>query len=172
MASSLTSANSCTHRFGLRSFMSALVLIPLLLTGMVTGAVFTSGSDVNEGRGRYTTQADNDSLGNLQPTNLPSPSPLATSSISPSTSQSPTGPSQSFGISPSSSYSPSETQLAADSHTVVFDPANGGEAERVTVLDGSLASPPADNPKRDGYRFDGWSDHQGHHLEGQVDPGD
>ncbi|MBH9971923.1 InlB B-repeat-containing protein [Bifidobacterium sp. W8109] len=139
--------------------MSALVLIPLLLTGMVTGAVFTSGSDVNEGRGRYTTQADNDSLGNLQPTNLPSPSPLATSSISPSTSQSPTGPSQSFGISPSSSYSPSETQLAADSHTVVFDPANGGEAERVTVLDGSLASPPADNPKRDGYRFDGWSEH-------------
>ena len=25
--------------------------------------------------------------------------------------------------------------------------------------DGSLASPPADNPKRDGYRFDGWSEH-------------
>ncbi|WP_332468267.1 RCC1 domain-containing protein [Bifidobacterium choladohabitans] len=25
--------------------------------------------------------------------------------------------------------------------------------------DGALASPPADNPKRDGYRFDGWSEH-------------
>ena len=25
--------------------------------------------------------------------------------------------------------------------------------------DGSLASPPAENPKRDGYRFDGWSEH-------------
>ena len=159
MASSSASADSCTHRFGLRSFMSALVLIPLLLTGMVTGAVFTSGSDVNEGRGRYTTQADNDSLGNLQSTNLPSPSPLATSSISPSTSQFQTGPSQSFGISPSSSYSTAVIKSAADSHTVVFDPANGGEAQRVTVLDGSLASPPADNPKRDGYRFDGWSEH-------------
>uniref|UniRef100_A0ABS3IVR9 InlB B-repeat-containing protein n=1 Tax=Bifidobacterium asteroides TaxID=1684 RepID=A0ABS3IVR9_9BIFI len=42
---------------------------------------------------------------------------------------------------------------------MVFDPANGGKAERVSVQDGSLASPPADNPKRDGYRFDGWSEH-------------
>ena len=41
----------------------------------------------------------------------------------------------------------------------MFDPANGSKAERVTVPDGSLASPPADNPKRDGYRFDGWSEH-------------
>ncbi|MDT7510936.1 InlB B-repeat-containing protein [Bifidobacterium sp. H6bp9] len=51
------------------------------------------------------------------------------------------------------------TQSAADSHIVVFDPADGSKAERVTVPDGSLASPPADNPKRDGYRFDGWSEH-------------
>ena len=42
---------------------------------------------------------------------------------------------------------------------MVFDPADGSKAERVTVPDGSLASPPADNPKRDGYRFDGWSEH-------------
>ena len=27
------------------------------------------------------------------------------------------------------------------------------------MSDGSLASPPADNPKHDGYRFDGWSEH-------------
>ncbi|MBI0150069.1 InlB B-repeat-containing protein, partial [Bifidobacterium sp. M0353] len=64
-----------------------------------------------------------------------------------------------MGISPSSSYSPAGTQSAADSHTVVFDPANGSKAERVTVPDGSLASPPADNPKHAGYRFDGWSEH-------------
>ncbi|MBI0136229.1 MULTISPECIES: InlB B-repeat-containing protein [Bifidobacterium] len=42
---------------------------------------------------------------------------------------------------------------------MVFDPADGSKAERVTVPDGALASPPADNPKRDGYRFDGWSEH-------------
>ena len=42
---------------------------------------------------------------------------------------------------------------------MVFDPANGSKTERVTVPDGSLASPPADNPKRDSYRFDGWSEH-------------
>ncbi|MBI0127002.1 InlB B-repeat-containing protein [Bifidobacterium sp. W8101] len=42
---------------------------------------------------------------------------------------------------------------------MVFDPADGSKTERVTVPDGSLASPPADNPKRDGYRFDGWSEH-------------
>ncbi|WP_259465344.1 InlB B-repeat-containing protein [Bifidobacterium sp. wkB344] len=63
-------------------------------------------------------------------------------------------------MSPSSSYSAAGTQSAADSHTVVFDPANGSKGERVTVQDGSLASPPADNPKCDGYRFDGWSEHE------------
>ena len=42
---------------------------------------------------------------------------------------------------------------------MVFDPADGSKAERVTVPDGALVSPPADNPKRDGYRFDGWSEH-------------
>ena len=139
--------------------MSAMVLIPLLLTGMATGTVFASGSDVNGGGGRYTTQADNGSLSNLQPSSLPSPSPLTTSSVSSSPVQTPSGSSQSLGISPSSSYSPAGTQSAADSHTVVFDPADGGKAERVTVQDGALASPPADNPKRDGYRFDGWSEH-------------
>ncbi len=49
MVSSSTSADSRTHRFGLRSLMSAMVLIPLLLTGMATGTVFASGSDVNGG---------------------------------------------------------------------------------------------------------------------------
>ena len=42
---------------------------------------------------------------------------------------------------------------------MVFDPADGSKTERVTVPDGALASPPADNPKRDSYRFDGWSEH-------------
>ncbi|MBI0142603.1 InlB B-repeat-containing protein [Bifidobacterium sp. W8106] len=42
---------------------------------------------------------------------------------------------------------------------MVFDPADGSKAERVTVPDGALVSPPADNPKRDGYRFNGWSEH-------------
>ena len=139
--------------------MSALVLIPLLLTGMATGTVFASGSDVNGGGGRYTAQVDNGSLSDLQPTSLPSPSSLTTSSVSSSPVQTPTGSSQSLGISPSSSYSPAGIQSAADSHTVVFDPADGSKTERVTVPDGSLASPPADNPKRDGYRFDGWSEH-------------
>ena len=133
--------------------MSAMVLIPLLLTGMATGTVFASGSDVNRGGGRYTAQADNGSLGNLQPTNLPSPSPLTTSSVSPSPAQTPTGLSD---IHTDTKIQP----VSADSHTVVFDPANGSKAERVTVQDGSLASPPADNPKRDGYRFDGWSEHE------------
>ena len=49
VVSSSTSAGSRKHRFGLRSLMSALVLIPLLLTGMATGTVFASGSDVNGG---------------------------------------------------------------------------------------------------------------------------
>ena len=40
-------------------------------------------------------------------------------------------------------------------HVVRFDPANGSAPVRSTVREGSLASPPA-NPRRDGYRFDGW----------------
>ena len=132
--------------------MSALVLIPLLLTGMATGTVFASGSDVNGGGGRYTAQVDKDSMGDLQPTSPSSTSPLTTSSVSPSPVQTPSGL--------SNAHTDAETQLsAAGSHTVVFDHANGGKAERVSVQDGSLASPPADNPKRDGYRFDGWSEH-------------
>ena len=51
MVSSSTSAGSHTHGFGLRPLMSAMVLIPLLLTGMATGTVFASGSDVNGGGG-------------------------------------------------------------------------------------------------------------------------
>lgn len=51
MVSSSTSADSCTHRLGPHSLMSALVLIPLLLTGMATGTVFASGPDVNGGGG-------------------------------------------------------------------------------------------------------------------------
>ena len=158
MASLSTSAGFCIHRFSLRSLLSTSVVIPLLLTFMTTGTVFASGSDANEGEGRYPDQIDDGSLGHLQPSNLPSPSPLTTSSIPPSTSQSPTGPSQSPRISPSSPSPPTESQPSADSHTVVFDPADGTRSERVTVQDGALASPPADNPKRDGYRFDGWSE--------------
>ena len=158
MASLSTSAGFCIHRFSLRSLLSTSVVIPLLLTCMTTGTVFASGSDANEGEGRYPDQIDDGSLGHLQPSNLPSPSPLMTSSIPPSTSQSPTGPSQSPRISPSSPSPPTESQPSADSHTVVFDPADGTRSERVTVQDGALASPPADNPKRDGYRFDGWSE--------------
>nr|WP_258326576.1 InlB B-repeat-containing protein [Bifidobacterium asteroides] len=125
---------------------------------MATGTVFASVSDANEGEGSYPDQIDDGSLGHLQPSSLPSPSPLTTSSISPSTSQSPTGPSQSPRISPSSPSPPIESQPSTDSHTVVFDPADGTRSERVIVQDGALASPPADNPKRDGYRFDGWSE--------------
>ena len=156
MVSSSTSVDSRSHRFGLRSLISTLVLIPLLLTGMAAGTVFASDSDVNGGGGRYTNSVDNGSLGNLQPTTLPSPSPLTTSSVSPSPAQS-----QSEST-PSNSHEDAKTQSAtADSHTVVFDPANGGKAERVTVPDGSLASPPIRNPQRDGYRFDGWAEHDG-----------
>ncbi|PXY88344.1 RCC1 domain-containing protein [Bifidobacterium asteroides] len=132
--------------------MSALVLIPLLLTGMVTGTVFTSGSDINEGGGRYTAQIDNNSLSDLQPTNLPSPSPLATSSIAPSPAQTPT---DIFDSRTDTETKPDAT----GSHTAVFDPADGGRPERVTVPDGSMTSPPLDNPKRDGYRFVGWFEH-------------
>ena len=132
--------------------MSALVLIPLLLTGMATGTVFASGSDVNGGGGRYTAQVDNGSLSDLQPTSLPSPSPLTTSSVSSSPVQTPTGL--------STPHADAETKsAAAGSHTVVFDSDDGGKAERLTVPDGSLASPPVNNPKRDGYRFDGWFEH-------------
>ena len=156
MVSSSTSADSRSHRFGLRSLISTMVLIPLLLTGMAAGTVFASDSDVNGGGGRYTDPVDNGSLGNLQPTSLPSPSPLTTSSVSPSPAQS-----QSEST-PSHSHEDAKTQSAtADSHTVVFDPANGSKAERVTVPDGSLASPPIRNPQRDGYRFDGWAEHDG-----------
>ena len=78
MASLSASADFCMHGFSLRSLLSSLVLIPLLLTGMATGTVFASGSDVNEGGGHHSDQIDDGSLGHLQPSSLPSPSPLTT----------------------------------------------------------------------------------------------
>ena len=42
-----------------------------------------------------------------------------------------------------------------------FDPADGSKPNQATVKTGNLASPPKNNPQREGSRFDGWT------LDGQ-----
>ena len=43
------------------------------------------------------------------------------------------------------------------SHIVRFDPADGSKPTQSTVKTGTLATPPQQNPQRQGFRFDGWT---------------
>ena len=138
-------------RFRLRQLVLALVLL-VLLSGLGVVAAAAGGSatvaDKTEpsilagGRGGQPFRlADGSSA--VSPSlhgeeGVPvSPSPLAHAGTS-------------VGRPTASSATGGQT-----AHVVRFDPANGSAPVRSTVREGSLASPPA-NPRRDGYRFDGW----------------
>ncbi|WP_229131640.1 RCC1 domain-containing protein [Bifidobacterium mizhiense] len=59
---------------------------------------------------------------------------------------------------------PAESAKKTDNqatHVVRFDPADGSKPTQSTVQTGTLATPPQQNPQRDGFRFDGWT------LDGQ-----
>ena len=51
--------------------------------------------------------------------------------------------------------------------TVRFDPADGSKLTQSTVKTGTLATPPQQNPVREGFRFDGWT-HDGQPFNFQT----
>ena len=93
-------------------------------------------------------------------TPLPSPSPLTTASPLNPTISSPNTPSSSTdspGSTDSASTKPSEQTDGQATHTVRFDPGDGNTPTQATVKAGTLATPPKNNPQREGFRFDGWT---------------
>ena len=48
-----------------------------------------------------------------------------------------------------------------------FDPADGSKPTQATVKTGTLATPPQQNPQREGFRFDGWT-HDGQPFDFQT----
>ena len=52
---------------------------------------------------------------------------------------------------------PSDKTDDQATHTVRFDPADGSKPTQSTVKTGTLATPPQQNPQRQGFRFDGWT---------------
>ncbi|WP_099327419.1 InlB B-repeat-containing protein [Bifidobacterium asteroides] len=98
--------------------------------------------------------------GSTANTPLPSPSPIQTTTPLGSATPSPSTPSSTTinkdgtDLAPVKSAEKTDTQT---SHTVRFDPDDGGTPTRASVEAGTLASPPQHNPVRGGFRFDGWT---------------
>ncbi|WP_232348578.1 MULTISPECIES: InlB B-repeat-containing protein, partial [Bifidobacterium] len=96
------------------------------------------------------------------PLSSPSPiqatPPLSPATPSPHTPSPPTGTPEGTGSAPAKS---AEKTADRATHTVRFDPADGGTPTQETVKTGTLAAPPQHNPQREGFRFDGWT------LDGQ-----
>ncbi|WP_416517919.1 InlB B-repeat-containing protein [Bifidobacterium asteroides] len=92
-------------------------------------------------------------------TPLPSPSPLQTASPLNPTAPSPvpSTPKDATNSTSSSTAKPSGKTDGQASHTVRFDPDDGNTPTQATVKAGTLASPPGNNPVREGFRFDGWT---------------
>ena len=117
---------------------------------------------LHAGPAAASTNADGDALPTLSSsatsTQLSSPSSLKTASLlNPATTSD--ALSTSTGISgntDSASTKPSDTDDQT-THTVRFDPTDGGTPGRASVKTGTLAAPPKQNPQRDGFRFEGWT---------------
>ena len=99
---------------------------------------------------------------NATDTPLSSPSPIQTTtplSTTPGTPSSAT-PSSTAGTPDGAGPSPAKPSDKTDAqaaHTVRFDPADGGKPTQEAVKTGTLATPPQENPQREGFRFDGWT---------------
>nr|WP_232354145.1 InlB B-repeat-containing protein [Bifidobacterium asteroides] len=115
------------------------------------------------GGGRQTPRVAKQTTGTL-PSNAtstppPTPSPIqATTPLSPTAS--PNTPSSTTETPDSADSATAKSTEKADdqpSHTVRFDPDNASTPTQATVKTGTLATPPQQNPVREGFRFDGWT---------------
>ena len=124
----------------------------------------TESTFIGGRKGRQTPRVAEQTPGTLPnsttSTRLPSPSPLQTASPLNPTASSPDAPSSSTDSADSAdsaSTKPSQQTDGQANHTVRFDPADGSKPTQATVKTGTLASPPGNNPVREGFRFDGWT---------------
>ena len=141
------------------------VLISLLAGLDVVSANAADTPVLTGGGGRQTPRVADGTPGTL-PSNAPNIPLSSPSLIQAATPLSPTAnpgtPSSTTGTPGSSAQAKSaENTDGQASHTVRLDPADGNKPTQKTVETGTLATPPQQNPQREGFRFDGWT------LDGQ-----
>ena len=152
----------------LRRTLAMMVVLLGLLAGLGVASANAADTPVlTGGGGRQTPRVAEGTPGTLPSsatgTTLPSPSPLQTTTpLGPAASPStPSLTTDSPDNVDSDSIKPTDQTDGQAAQTVRFDPADGSKPTQSTVKTGTLATPPQQNPQRDGFRFDGWT------LDGQ-----
>ena len=157
----------------LRRILAMMIVLISLLAGLGVASAQADAPVLTGGGGRQTPRVAEQTPGILPSsatdTPLPSPSLIqATTPLSPTAS--PNTPSSTTGTPDSADSSTAKSTEKADdqpSHTVRFDPADGSKPTQATVKTGTLATPPQQNPQRDGFLFDGWT-HDGQPFDFQT----
>ena len=152
----------------LRRIMAMMTVLLGLLAGLGVASAQADAPVLTGGGGRQTPRVADGTPGisssNATSAPLPAPSPIQTTTpFSPAT-PSPGAPPSTTGTPDSADSAPAKSAEKTDnqaSHTVRFDPDDGGKPTQTSVKTGTLAAPPQQNPARDGFLFDGWT------LDGQ-----
>ncbi|KJY51509.1 RCC1 domain-containing protein [Bifidobacterium kimbladii] len=148
----------------LRRIMAMTIVLLGMLAGLGVASAQADAPILTGGGGRQTPRVADGTPGTLHSnatsTPLPSPSPIqATTPLNPASSK-PGTPSSTTGTPGSADPTPAKSIEKTDdqaTHVVRFDPDNGSKPTQSTVQTGALAAPPAKNPVRDGFQFDGWA---------------
>ena len=145
-------------RLGTR--LRRILVMMIVLLGLLAGLGVASAQEdapIPSGEGGLQTPRIADGASATLPSNatdspLSSPSPIQ--ATTPRTPSSTTGTPDSTGPAPANSGEKTDDQAT---HTVRFDPADGSKPTQASVETGTLATPPQQNPQRDGFRFNGWT---------------
>ena len=142
-----------------------ILVMMIVLLGLLAGLGIASAQEnapIPSGEGGLQTPRVADGTSATPPSNatdtpLSSPSPIqATTPLSPTPGAQPstTGTPYSTDHAPAKSGEKTDDQAV---HTVRFDPADGSKPTQASVKTGTLATPPQQNPQRQGFRFEGWT---------------
>ena len=150
-------------RLGVR--LHRILVMMIVLLGLLAGLGVASAQEdapIPSGEGGLQTPRVADGSSTTLPSNatdtpLSLPSPIqATTPLSPT----PGAPSSATGTPDSTDPAPAKSADKTEdqaSHTVHFDPADGSKPTQASVKTGTLATPPQQNPQRQGFRFEGWT---------------
>ncbi|MBH9980629.1 MULTISPECIES: InlB B-repeat-containing protein [Bifidobacterium] len=150
-------------RLGTR--LRRILVMMIVLLGLLADLGVASAQEnapIPSGEGGLQTPGVADGASATPPSNatdmpLSSPSPIqATTPLSPT----PGAPSSATGTPDSTDHAPAKSGEKTDDqavHTVRFDPTDGSKPTQASVKTGIFATPPQQNPQRQGFRFEGWT---------------
>ena len=155
----------------LRRILAMMTVLISLLAGLGVASAQADAPILTGGGGRQTPRVAEQTPGtlpsNATDTPLPTPSPIQTTTpLNPTsgTQSSKTRTPDSAESTPTKSTEKTDNQAT---HVVRFDQADGSTPTQSTVKTGTLATPPQQNPVREGFRFDGWT-HDGQPFDFQT----